>query len=54
MLKHMPYSAVNDTIIIYETMFTGPIEEYYIADIYDGAITLLNHIEKEYDDSYAH
>ena len=32
-------------------MFTGPIEEYYIADIYDGDIVLLNHIEKEYETS---
>lgn len=50
MLRHLPYSAINETIIIYENMFTGPIQEYYIANIYNGAIVMLNHIEQEYDD----
>lgn len=29
-------------------MFIGPIEEYYIIDVYDGGIVMLNHIEKIY------
>lgn len=31
-------------------MFTGPISEYYIPDVYDGAIMMLNHMEQIYDD----
>lgn len=44
MLRGIPYEATNQTIIIFENMFTGPIAEYYIADIYDGAIIMLNHM----------
>lgn len=52
MLGDLPYSANNQTLIIFENMFIGPIEEYYIIDVYDGGIQMLNHIEKIYDVSH--